>query len=251
LLTAYGVIDKLGRDSRDQSRAKLQELGLNESAVRDLFNLFEQQNIEALADRFGTTAGVSEHVQRLQAYFRALADLGLAEYVRFDPTIVRGLAYYTGIVFEIFDRQGELRAICGGGRYDALLRTVSDVDLPSCGFGMGDVVLGELLKDRGLLPAARTPLDYYLIAVGAEQHTLQRRIAQALRSKGHSVTYGFGAAGVGKQFKDADARGARAVIVLGPSEVEQGVVVVREMASGQEQRVQISELVEGYSREHG
>jgi histidyl-tRNA synthetase len=251
LLAAYGVIDKLGRDSREQSRARLQELALGGPAMDDLFSLFEQQSIDALADRFGKTAGVSEHVERLQSYFRALADLGLADYVRFDPTIVRGLAYYTGIVFEIFDRQGELRAICGGGRYDALLRTVSDVDLPSCGFGMGDVVLGELLKDRGLLPATSTRLDYYLIAVGDEQRTLQRRIAQALRSKGHSVSYGFGSASVGKQFKDADARGARSVIVLGPSEVEQGVVVVREMGTGQEQRVQISELVEGYGTEHG
>ena len=85
----------------------------------------------------------------------ALDAMGLGEFVDFDLTIVRGLAYYTGTVFELFDAQRSLRAICGGGRYDDLLERVGGVDLPALGFGMGDVVLGELLKERGLAPPRR------------------------------------------------------------------------------------------------
>ena len=156
-----------------------------------------------------------------------------------------GLAYYTGIVFEIFDRQGELRAICGGGRYDSLLKQVSDTDLPALGFGMGDVVLAELLKDKGLLPDTAPHIDCYIVAVSDEQKPLQRRIARALRDAGQSVTYTFTPAGVGKQFKDANARGARRVIVLGPDEVRQGLAVVKDMQSGTESKVPVQHLLEG------
>jgi histidyl-tRNA synthetase len=244
LLDAYGVIDKLGRDSRDQSRSRLRETGLTDQAIEELFAVFAAPTLAEFAKHFSDRPGVAEHLDRLQKYLAALDDLGLASYVRFDPTIVRGLAYYTGIVFEIFDRKGELRAICGGGRYDNLLRSLSDVDLPALGFGMGDVVLGELLKERGLAPAAQGQLDYYIIAVTEHERTLQRRIAQVLRARGHSVSYGFGTASVGKQFKDADARGARAVLVLGPNEVREGVALLRAMGTGEEQRVMINELLE-------
>src|SRR5690606_3123936 len=111
-------------------------------------------------------------IERLERYRQRLDALGLGDFIRFDPSIVRGLAYYTGTVFEIFDRRGELRAICGGGRYDRLLASVSDVDLPAVGFGMGDVVLTELLRDRGLLPDAAPATDWFVVAVSADQESL-------------------------------------------------------------------------------
>jgi histidyl-tRNA synthetase len=245
LLPAYSIIDKLGRESRADTQARLgRELTLSGEQIERIFAIFDASGLSALASPGDSTA-VSEAVKRLETYLRVLGELGFADYVQFDPTIVRGLAYYTGIVFEIFDRKGELRAICGGGRYDTLLRTVSNADLPALGFGMGDVVLGELLQERGLLPDAGTRLDYYIVAVSeAEQH-LQRTVAQALRARGRSVSYAFAGGGVGKQFKDADARGAGRVIVLGPDEVKQGIALVREMASGSEQRVAIDELLNG------
>ena len=246
LPAAYAVIDKLGRESRSASEAKLRtEAGLDDTAVQRLFSVFEAKRPSDLRADFGSIEGVEEHISRLELYLAALADLGLGDYVAFDPSIVRGLAYYTGVVFEIFDRKGELRAICGGGRYDNLLKTVSDADLPSCGFGMGDVVLAELLRERNLLPSAKGRIDYYLIAVTEAERSLQRRIAHALREAGRSATYAFGSAGVGKQFKDADARGARFVIVLGPDEVQKGVAVQRELASGEERTIELARLLAG------
>ncbi|HSL69673.1 MAG TPA: histidine--tRNA ligase [Longimicrobiales bacterium] len=245
LLTVYGVIDKIGRESAPQGKARLRDAGLSDDASAAVFALAEAESLSSLAGTYGERADVIQHTDRLQNYLTALAQLGLGDFVRFDPTIVRGLAYYTGIVFEIFDRKGELRAICGGGRYDGLLRTVSDTDLPAAGFGMGDVVLGELLRERGLLPSQAGRLDYYIVTVSEHERSWQRRIAQALRARGKSVSYGFATAGVGKQFKDADARGARTAIVLGPDEIEAGEAVIRDMRQGVERRVKLEELMGG------
>jgi histidyl-tRNA synthetase len=246
LAAAYSVIDKLGRESRDLSRSRLQqEVGLNDAAIAQVFAMFDASQLDELAQRFGSEPRVGQALERLQSYLRILADLGRADYIRFDLSIVRGLAYYTGIVFEIFDRRGELRAICGGGRYDTLLRTVSDVDLPALGFGMGDVVLTELLRERRLLPETRSQLDYYIVTVSEAEQTLQRAVAQALRGRGHSVSYAFGGGSLGKQLKEADTRGAARVIVLGPEEVKAGVAVVREMASGTQGKIPIAELLNG------
>ena len=110
--------------------------------------------------------------------------MGLGDFVRIDLRIVRGLAYYTGIVFELFDTQGELRAICGGGRYDRLLELVGGEPLPAVGFGMGDVVLGELLADRGLVPEYKRSVDFYIVPVSEAQRGaalgLAHRVALAL-----------------------------------------------------------------------
>lgn len=243
LAAAYAVIDKIGRDSETATRDKLvREAGLDDAALQRVLALFRFESFEALAREYAGNAAVEPHIQRLREFFDHLAHMGLADYVRFDPAIVRGLAYYTGVVFEIFDRQGELRAVCGGGRYDNLLSNVSTSDLPAVGFGMGDVVLAELLADKGLLPVHTQTVDYYIIAVTEAERAPQKKLARSLRDKGHSVTYTSKPGGVGKQFKDADARGARHAIVIGPKEVEEGVVVVREMASGHEQRVKLEDL---------
>ncbi len=243
LPATYAVIDKLGREERTRTREKLRsEVGLAPAAIDEVFRIFEPRELEELAREYAGVAGVAEELDRLARYFSHLNDMGLGEFIAFDPSIVRGLAYYTGAVFEIFDRRGEFRAICGGGRYDNLLRAVSDVDLPALGFGMGDVVLAEILAERGLLPGYEPRLDYYIVAIGEAERPLMLRIAHALRGAGHAVAYTLRRAGVGRQFKDADARGAERVVVLGPDEVAEGVAIVREMRTGEERRVPLDEL---------
>jgi histidyl-tRNA synthetase len=243
LAAGYGVIDKIGREPETVTRDRLRnEVSLAEDRVDEVLAIFALDNFEALAAAYADVPDINGDIQRLREYFVHLDAMGLSEYVRFDPRIVRGLAYYTGIVFEIFDRDGELRAVCGGGRYDNLLKTVSPVDLPALGFGMGDVVLAELLKDRGLLPENAPAIDYYIIAVTETEAAVQKQVARRLRDAGRRVVYGFTSGSVGKQFKDADARGARYTVVLGPTEVADGVALVREMASGQEERVKLDEL---------
>ena len=240
---AYAIIDKIGRDSENATREKFaKDLGLDTHGIERVLSIFSYSSFEELAGAYADAEDIGPHIERLRQFFDHLAQMGMADYVRFDPAIVRGLAYYTGVVFEIFDRQGEMRAVCGGGRYDNLLANVSSSDLPAVGFGMGDVVLAELLADKGLLPAHNQTVDYYIIAVTDSERGAQRKLARVLRDRGNSVIYTSKAGGVGKQFKDADARGARHAIVIGPTEVEEGVVVLREMASGHERRVKAEEL---------
>ncbi len=126
---------------------------------------------------------------------RCLDGLGVLEWVKFDLKIVRGLAYYTGIVFELFDAKGELRAICGGGRYDNLLKIVGGVDLPALGFGMGDVVLSELLRERGLMPSSVLGPDVWLTGIdsGDSSAARVRQVATQLRRAGVSVEYSLAA----------------------------------------------------------
>ncbi|HEX7089722.1 MAG TPA: histidine--tRNA ligase [Longimicrobiales bacterium] len=244
MAAVYAIIDKLGREDEARIRERLAtEAGLQPEVIQRIFRIFEHQDVAALRQAYGGAEGVAAELERLEAYFERLAEMGLGDFVRFDPTIVRGLAYYTGIVFEIFDRRGELRALCGGGRYDDLLRAVSDADLPAIGFGMGDVVLTELLRERGLIPAVLRPVDYFLVAVTEEERPLVRRLAHELRDAGRSVLYALAPASVARQFKEADARGATRTVVIGPAERAEGVALVREMASGAEHRVRLDELV--------
>ncbi|HEX6558209.1 MAG TPA: histidine--tRNA ligase [Longimicrobiales bacterium] len=243
LLAGYSVIDKIGREAPGIIHGRLrQEVGLHDTAIEQVLGIFQHDSFASLAKDYSNAPGAETELARMREYLATLEALGLGDFVRFDPSIVRGLAYYTGVVFEIFDRQGELRAVCGGGRYDNLLKTVSSVDLPALGFGMGDVVLAELLADRGLLAAYQPFVEYYIIAVSDAERGVQKQIARRLRDAGHSVAYNFKAGSVGKQFKDADARGARFTIVVGATEIAEGVVLVREMSSGREERVALSDL---------
>jgi histidyl-tRNA synthetase len=216
-----------------------------EGEVADrVLELFRLRDLDALVAAHGHEADVRPELDRLGAYRGHLEDLGLGDMVAFDPTIVRGLAYYTGTVFEIFDRKGELRAVCGGGRYDDLLHSISGAALPAVGFGMGDVVLAELLAGRGLLPAYSPRIDYFIVAVSDAERSLQRRVAASLRARGHAVAYGLRATSMRAQLKEADARGALHVVVLGPDEVAARTAQLRDMESGVQRTVPLDELLD-------
>jgi histidyl-tRNA synthetase len=152
----------------------------------------------------------------MERYLSLMNAHGLKEWVKFDLSIVRGLAYYTGIVFELFDRKGEFRAICGGGRYDTLLRDLGGVDLPALGFGMGDVVLGELLRARGLMPSGHRGSDFYLAAEDPVTDADVVRLATSLRRLGASVEYAFRRGALGKQRKAAWSAEASYIVEMRP-----------------------------------
>jgi histidyl-tRNA synthetase len=244
LIATYAVIDKLGREPDARIRERLRdEAGLDDGVIVAVLGVFDASGLAGVRDRFGSSDDVRRELDRLAAYEQRLGEMGLAGFIRFDPAIVRGLAYYTGTVFEIFDRKGELRAICGGGRYDRLLASVGGADLPGAGFGMGDVVLTELLRDRGLLPDLAPAIDVFIVTISDEQRPLLLQVAQALRRTGRSVLYALKPAGMGKQFKEADARGARLAVLLGPDEVARGIATVRTMASGEQHEVALDALL--------
>lgn len=243
LPAAFAVIDKVERMPEDKARAKLAEdAGLDPAGVDRAMDLFGSTDIDGLATAFADHPEVLEALAPLREYVGILNAMGLGDFVQMDLTIVRGLAYYTGIVFELFDADAELRAICGGGRYDRLLELVGGEPLPAVGFGMGDVVLGELLADKGLVPEYRRSVDYFLVVIGEEQRDRALSIATELRSRGRSVVYGLRDQSVRKQFKASEQEGARTVLVLGPEEAAEGVVVARDMDSGTERRVAPGDL---------
>lgn len=215
LPAVYAVLDKLERQPREISAEKLSDAGLSDAACDAVLG-FAALDFNAMRSRYGDAPLVAPHVELFSRYLAHAEALGFAEWIRFDLTIVRGLAYYTGIVFELFDNVGEFRAICGGGRYDNLLSSLGGVDLPALGFGMGDVVLGELLKARGKMPAMASAVDVWLVqspdATSYPARLLQT--AHALRAQGAMVEYSFKPQRSDKQIEAARKAGARRVVLI-------------------------------------
>ena len=241
---AFVALDKADRESEAWVTERLVAAGASPDGAHRILEL-SGADLDQLADRFGERAAIRERIDRLHDFERLMEAAGLSEFISFDARLVRGLAYYTGLVFELWDRHGRFRAICGGGRYDALLASLGGPDLPALGFGMGDVVLAELLRDRGLVPEPDVGLDDFVVCVTPDEMPQVLRIVHALRRAGRRVGYDYRGRSVGKQFKIAHQTGAERAIVVGPKEVESGELVLRAMETGEETRVRLSDLVAG------
>jgi histidyl-tRNA synthetase len=195
---------------------------------------------------------LSQAGEPLQEVRRSLEAMGLGDFIEPDLAIVRGLAYYTGVVFELFDAGRTLRAICGGGRYDDLLEAVGGVQMPAVGFGMGDVVLGELLRDKGRTPSERSTIDVFLAFITRDDIPHVVRLAHELRDAGLRVEYALNPQAVGKQLKLADARKATVAVVVGPDEWARGEVMMKDLRSGSQESVPADSLVHTIkARMHG
>ncbi len=242
---AFEVIDKSERVPQEALADILAKVGIARREASIVFEVANLRSIETVTAALAKVEGGEEAGEPLRQAVGALEAMGLGDFVAVDLTIVRGLAYYTGIVFELFDTGKSLRAICGGGRYDGLLKALGGVDLPALGFGMGDVVLGELLKERGPADQASTKLDAFLIAVSGEDVAPLLKLAHQLRDRGVAVEYGLRPAAIRKQLELAAARGAPRAVIVGPDERAAGEVVVRDLKAGREQRVPIAKLLQG------
>lgn len=224
--------------------------------VLEVIDKSEREPREKTAERLGVLAdpvlavleggGESEKLKRL---LDGLRQRGLAEFATVDLRIVRGLAYYTGVVFEAFDRGGKLRAIAGGGRYDNLIAQLSDgsASLPALGFAMGDVVLGELIRENAMARAQmeaavalQQQLDVYVVIAKEERRGDALAAVQALRDRNLRVDYSLAAAKVGKQFQNAEHLGAQHAVLFGD---EWPQVKVKNLATREEQLVGQEELL--------
>src|SRR5881398_341357 len=239
---AFEAIDKSERVPREAIAEILSKAGIGKRETDAVFEIAALRGLDAVLSALGNVKGGEEAGEPLRQAVGALQAMGLGDFVAVDLTIVRGLAYYTGIVFEQFDTGKSLRAICGGGRYDGLLKALGGVDLPALGFGMGDVVLGELLKERGPADQASRKLDAFLIAVSGEDVAPLLQLAHRLRDLGVAVEYGLRPAAIRKQLELAAARGAARALIVGPDERAAGAVVVRDLKAGTEERVPIAKL---------
>ena len=240
---AYAVIDKIEREPRDVGAKRLADAGIEPEARDAVYAIAAIRSLDDLRARAGVTDAVRLQVQRLERYFGYLGALGVGDWVKLDLSIVRGLAYYTGIVFELFDARGELRAICGGGRYDTLLASLGGADLPALGFGMGDVVLGELLRARELMPGTSPAVDFWVAAADRGREMEVMRVASALRAEGRSAEYALREQQLGKQFKAASAAGAAYAVVLPPGYADGSALTVRSLSDGKERSITLAALI--------
>jgi len=248
LPAAFAAIDKTEREPQGVLADRLRDTGFSQRGIDDVFEIAALKGLPEVLAALGKVKGGEEAGEPLRTAVEALQSMGLGDFVVVDLTIVRGLAYYTGIVFELFDAAKSLRAICGGGRYDNLLKDIAGIDLPCAGFGMGDVVLGELLKERAAAVPASTQLDAFLIAVSGDDLGPVLALAHTLRDQGVAVEYGLRAAAIRKQLELAVARGAPRAVILGPDERRAGMAVVRDLQAGTETRVPLQQLTNGFFR---
>ncbi len=249
----YAVLDKLDRQPAAVSVDRLTTAGLSPDAARDLIARVHASKGRGPLGALGPAASAAsveawETVERYQTSVAALLGGAAGDWLEFDLSIVRGLAYYTGIVFEIFDRGRELRAVCGGGRYDGLLGAIGGVDLPALGFGMGDVVLGELLRARGLLAHGAPMLDFWVAADDPSLVPEVMALARELRARGRSVEYALRPQALARQLKAAAAAGARYIVIARPAAVEAGEATIRALDDGSEETVKIEEWLAGMGR---
>lgn len=226
----------------DAIQDDLTRLGLDRSVVEKLTTVLTNKSIDSIA---AVLKPESKAVQQLSRLLELCKAYGIEDWILFDASVVRGLAYYTGIVFEAFDRKGELRAIAGGGRYDKLLETFGGDPTPAAGFGFGDAVIIELLKERNVLPSFDDAgIDSVVFAMTSDLYPSAIQIATTLRKAGQSVDVVLEDKKTKWVFKHADRIQARFVVIVAPEEIEKGEVSVKNLSVGEQNSIRLENLSE-------
>ena len=239
----YAVLDKRSKLPRDTFEEMLTKQVPDENKRNKIIELMAIESIEQISDCLQLSKTAKESVDELSRLFELLGVMGVADFCVFDIGIVRGLAYYTGIVYEIYDKASQLRAIGGGGRYDNLLRQFGGPDIPATGFGIGDCVLAILLEEKGLLKPEPQKLDYFVACVvpALSQEDAVKLVAK-LRTKGYSADFSYKFTNLSKQLKLASERNAKKCIIIG-EEFKNNELVVKDMATGQQELVDADEFL--------
>ncbi|MDC0058963.1 histidine--tRNA ligase [Euryarchaeota archaeon] len=233
------IVDKMDKLPADVVSEQLGDLGLEKSAIQTIQSTLAIKDMNSLEEILGKESAA---VTELTSLFSALEAYGISGWIEFDASIVRGLAYYTGPVFEAHDRAGELRAICGGGRYDKLLSTLGGKDLPATGFGFGDMVIMELLAEKGLVPELIGGVDDVVISLSPELRNAAMSVATSLRSTGKSVDLVLEDKRLKWAFKHAERSGAQRLVMVMPDEWKEGKVKIKDLESGEEIEVSVDSL---------
>ncbi len=242
-----GAIDKFEKSGEAAFTAYTETHGaIPPEKMARILGFLDVKSLSAL-DLVVADVGGDALVGRL-AEWRALIDgltaMGLADFVTVDLGVVRGLAYYTGFVFEAFDRKGDLRALAGGGRYDNLVAKLGGPDLPAVGFAVGDMTMELLLEQRGLMPALVESPDVYVVIGGPAERSVAFGAITALRGAGYRVDYPLRELGFGKQFKVAADSGAKLALIFGADEIANQVIKIRDLTTRSERDVPAAEIAD-------
>jgi len=243
LMPLYSLLDKRNRLPVDTFEKMLSDLLPQSKIANEVKEFMGCENIKQVENRYGR-----QETSEIIELMRLLYGMGVGDYYIFDPGIVRGLAYYTGIVFEIYDKADELRAIGGGGRYDNLLKDFGGPLIPATGMGMGDCVLEILLRDKVLLEKKlpKPSLDFFVAYVDIDEQIEEDaiRLAMKLRSNGFSANFSYKSAKLGKQLKQASESNAVKCIIIG-EEFKDNKLVVKDMVSGEQNTVNVDKFFSG------
>jgi len=234
------AVDKYEKSGDDAFRDYATQFGPLEAALKEKVLAFLQIKTLSALEAVLAPLGGDKLAARLGDWRKLLANLeamGLAQFIEVDLGVVRGLAYYTGFVFEAFDRSGELRAIAGGGRYDNLVGKLGYGELPAVGFAIGDMTFALLLERSGLMQNFTQSPDVYVVIGGEKERLAAFADINALRASGYSVEYPFKDTGIGKQFKSAADSGAKLALIYGSDELAKGVVKIRDLTDRSESEV--------------
>ncbi|HAL44612.1 MAG: histidine--tRNA ligase [Planctomycetes bacterium GWF2_42_9] len=232
----YAVLDKKSKVPAEAFEEMLKEVVADESKREKILKLMATESLTALEDLAGNDEKAKKAVEELARLFNYLNIMGVAEYCKFDIGIVRGLAYYTGIVFEIYDKSQQLRAICGGGRYDNLLSDFGGPKITATGCGMGDCVLGIVLEEKGLFKNLNENqrLEYFVAYAEDGLQNEAIRIAAKLRQAGKKTDFSYKGGGLGKQLKQASTLMAAKCVIVGQEFSQKGEIIVKDMSSGEQ-----------------
>ena len=233
------IVDKMDKLPADVVEEQLSEQGLDSDAIGTIRSTLSLSDLDSLASALGEG---SEAVAELATLFDLIDSYGIADWVTFDASVVRGLAYYTGPVFEAHDRGGKLRAICGGGRYDRLLSSLGGNDMPATGFGFGDMVIMELLNEKGLVPDLPSGNEDIVIAIDESLRGAAMSVASKLRANGRSVDLVLEDKRMKWAFRHAERTGAQRLVMVMPEEWAAGNVRIKELESGEESDVAVGDL---------
>ncbi len=220
------VLDKRPKVSQEDFQKMCAEVGLGKEQIELVSRFQDCKTVDQVAEVLDGKPGVEADIETLRKLVEYLEIMGVADYCKLDLRIVRGLAYYTGIVYEVYDTNKSLRAVAGGGRYDNLLEVLGGPKVGATGFGMGDLVLSILLDEKGKTPQLTRELDFFVIDDGAGCEEVLKTVG-ALRSLGLAADFRYNPQAVGKQLKEANRRGAKLAAIL-----KAGVVAVKDLASG-------------------
>jgi histidyl-tRNA synthetase len=235
-----GAVDKYEKIGDDAFKPYAEKFGpLDATARAKVLAFLQVKSLAALESTLAPLGG-EKLAARLAEWRKLLGNLeamGLRRFVEVDLGVVRGLAYYTGFVFEAFDRKGELRALAGGGRYDNLIGKLGLAELPAVGFAIGDMTFALLLEQRGLMPDLVQAPDIFCVLGGEPERRAAFADIQALRAAGWRVEYPFKDLAFGKQFKAATESGARLALIYGGDEIAKGVVKLRDLTQRTEHEV--------------
>ena len=232
------IMDKRDKISPESLSKMLEEMRMTTKQVGQLNEYLSKSDLEELRENLKNTEGIEE----LQHLMKLMETAGYKNYLQFDISIVRGLSYYTGAVFEVNSPEKQHRAICGGGRYDSLLSTYGGETVPAVGFGFGDVVVLDVLKELERFPELPRKLDYTIIPFANEQIGTALKIAAELRLQGSTVDCNFSMKKMKKMMQQAHESGAAKAILLFPDELSDDKVVIRDMQLHEQKPVRITDL---------